>query len=89
MIVADIRRLLSNFRSLVCLHTGNVSLSKSILTNDIQTLFPFLKYITLLISLDDIKNNLFQDICASLNQIKQLEYISLVLQDRKGENRIH
>jgi radical SAM superfamily enzyme YgiQ (UPF0313 family) len=89
MIVADIRRLLSNFRSLVYFHTGNVSLSKSILTNDIQTLFPFLKYITLLISLDDIKNNLFQDICASLNQIKELEYISLVLQDRKGENRIH
>jgi len=88
MIVSDLRRLLSNFRSLVYFHSGNVSLSKSTLINDIQILFPFLKSITLLISLDHISSyvdkNLFQDICISLKQINELEYISLVLQDKKG-----
>jgi len=88
MIVSDLRRLLSNFRSLVHFHSGNVSLSKSTLINDIQILFPFLKSITLLISLDHISSyvdkNLFQDICISLKQINELEYISLVLQDKKG-----
>ncbi len=99
MTVSDIRRLLSNFRSLVCFHTGNVSLSKSILINDIKNFFPFLKYITLLISLDGssnsslttrrsaITNDLFQEICASLTQINHLEHISLVLQDKNGKNR--
>jgi hypothetical protein len=99
MTVPDLRRLLSNFRSLVCFHTGNVSLSKSILINDIKILFPFLKSITLLISLDrstssslitrwdSIPDDRFQAICASLNQINHLEHISLVLQDKNGKNR--
>ncbi|CAF1244734.1 unnamed protein product [Adineta steineri] len=96
MITADIRRLLSYFRLLVCFHSGNVSLSKSTLINDIKILFPFLKYVTLLISLDDLSlsssttrqnpiiDNIFQEICTSLNEINQLEHISLVLQDKKG-----
>ncbi|CAF4132859.1 unnamed protein product, partial [Rotaria sp. Silwood2] len=96
MIAADIRRLLSKFRFLVCFHTGNVALSKSTLINDIKILFPFIKYITLLISLDSSKisyvstrqcsmiDDTFQEICASLNEINQLEHISLVLQDKKG-----
>jgi hypothetical protein len=96
MNVVDLRRLLSNFRSLICFHSGNVSLSKSTLINDIQIHFPFLKYITLLISLDDLSSvhqnfivdNLFQNVCESLRQMNQLEYISLILQDKKGENRI-
>jgi hypothetical protein len=93
MIAVDIRRLLSNFRSLVCFHTGNVSLSKSILINDIKILFPFLKYVHLLISLDasctrqsSINDDGFQEICAALNQIDQLEHIGLILQDKRGEN---
>ncbi|CAF3515094.1 unnamed protein product [Rotaria sp. Silwood1] len=96
MIVADLRRLLASFRSLVCFHTGNVALSRSTLINDIKILFPFIKYITLLISLDSSKmsysptrqysttDTIFQEICASLNTIDQLEHISLVLQERKG-----
>ncbi|CAF1573965.1 unnamed protein product [Rotaria magnacalcarata] len=96
MIVADMRRLLSNFRSLISFHTGNVSLSNSTLINDIKVLFPFLKYITLLISLDSltilssstrsssINHDVFKDICASLNEINELKHVSLVLQDKKG-----
>jgi len=85
MPVADLRRLLSNFRLIVCFHTGNVSLSKSTLIKDIKILFPFIKSINLLISLDA---NVFEDLCASLNQINQLEHISMVLVDKKGKNRI-
>ncbi len=85
MTVADLRRLLSNFRLIVCFHTGNVSLSKSTLIKDIKILFPFIKSINLLISLDA---NVFEDLCASLNQINQLEHISMVLVDKKGKNRI-
>ncbi|CAF3928753.1 unnamed protein product, partial [Rotaria sordida] len=96
MIVVDIRRLLTNFRSLICFHTGNVALSKSTLINDIKIFFPFLKYITLLISLDSsqisslstdqcsITDDTFTEICTSLNEINQLEHISLVLQDKKS-----
>ncbi|UJR13817.1 hypothetical protein I4U23_000828 [Adineta vaga] len=96
MIVTDLRRLLSYFRLLVSFHTGNVVLSKSTLINDVQTLFPFLKYITLLISLDDVSessltirrstitDDTLEGICATLNGMKHLEHISLVLQNKKG-----
>ncbi|CAF4062614.1 unnamed protein product [Rotaria sordida] len=96
MVVVDIRRLLTNFRSLICFHTGNVALSKSTLINDIKIFFPFLKYITLLISLDSsqisslstdqcsITDDTFTEICTALNEINQLEHISLVLQDKKS-----
>lgn len=81
MVVADLRRLLSNFRSVVYFHSGNVALSKSTLINDIQILFPYLKSIHLLISHNQ---SIFQDLCLALNQIKQLESISLILEDKKG-----
>ena len=96
MIVTDLRRLLSYFRLLVSFHTGNVVLSKSTLINDVQTLFPFLKYIPLLISLDDVSessltirrstitDDTLEGICATLNGMKHLEHISLVLQNKKG-----
>ena len=96
MMVADLRRLLSNFRSLICFHTGNVSLSKTTVVNDMKILFPFLKYITLLLSIDDLTTSLsstgqtlvfistFQEIWESLKEIDQLEYVSLVLQAKKG-----
>ncbi len=86
MIATDLRRLLSKFRLLVCFHTGNVSLSKSLLIHDIQRFFPFLKSLNLLLSIDD---HGFEDICTSLNQINQLECLSLVLQDKKGEEKMN
>lgn len=97
MVVADIHRLLSTFRLLVCFHSGNVSLSKSTLINDVKTFFPFLKYLTLLISLDSltlssssnrpllINADVFEEICESLTQIHELEHLSLVLQSKMGK----
>jgi hypothetical protein len=84
MTIVDLRRLLAKFHSIVYFHTGNVILSKSILINDIKNFFPFIKHLNLLIALDA---NVFEDIYTSLNQIKQLEYLSLVLEDKKGEHR--
>ena len=86
MNVADLRRLLAKFHSLVRLHIGNVALSKSTLINDINTLFPFLKQLNLLIALDA---DVFEDISAALSQIKQLDYLSLVLEDKKGKCGFH
>ena len=81
MVVTDLRRLLSTFRLLVYFHSGNVSLSKSLLINDIKTFFPFLKSIHLLLAFDEI---IFQEISTSLNEINHLEYISFVLENGKG-----
>lgn len=81
MTAVELRRLLSNFRLLVRLHTGNVFLSRSTLINDLRTLFPFLKYLTVLTSLDP---DGFQDFTAVLNQIPQLEHISMIIQNKKG-----
>ena len=33
----------------------------------------------------DADDDLFQDVCSSLSEIDQLEYVSFVLSDRKGE----
>ena len=105
---ADLRRLLAHFRSLVSLHTGNVSLSKRTLIDDVKHLFPFLKYVTLSIPLDgrsvppaavnqsalktnpdaDADDDLFHDVCSSLSEMDQLEYVSFVLSDRKGETPV-
>lgn len=82
MATADLRRLLASFRLVVRFHTGNVSLSRSTLINDIRTMFPFLKYLTVLVSLD---SEGFQEFSTVLNQLHQLEQISMVLQDKKGE----
>lgn len=82
MITADLRRLLASFRLVVRLHTGNVFLSRSTLINDIRTMFPFLKYLTVLVSLD---SDGLKEFSTELNQIHQLEHISLILQDKKGE----
>lgn len=84
MIVADLRRLLSNFRSVVYFHSGNVSLSKSTIINDILLFFPYLKSLHLLITHD---YEIFPDLCLVLNQIKQLESLGLILEDKKSINK--
>jgi hypothetical protein len=84
MTVADLRSILSKFRSVVYFHSGNVVLSRALLTNDIQTLFPFARHMNLLIVWDTAA---FEEIWTTLNQIQQLEYLSLVLQDKKGKDR--
>ncbi|CAF0755968.1 unnamed protein product [Adineta ricciae] len=96
MVVVDIRHLLSHFRLLVSFHTGNVALSKSTLINDVKNFFPFVKYLTLLISVDDSMESClttrqstntdetFHSICTTLNEMQHLEHIVLVLQDKKG-----
>lgn len=81
MTAVDLRRLLSNFRLLVRLHTGNVFLSRSTLINDLRTQFPFLKYLTVLVSLDP---DAFQEFLTGLHQIPQLEHISMIIQNKKG-----
>jgi hypothetical protein len=93
MVATDVRRLLSYFRLVVSFHSGNVALSKSALIHDVKSLFPFLKYINLLVSLDDVTSgrqsatadDMFQGICTSLNEMSHLEHISLVLQEKKGK----
>lgn len=96
MVAADLRRILSPFRLAVSFHSGNVALSKSTLVHDVKTLFPFLKYVHLLVSLDNVifasstrrqsalGDETFHGLCASLNTLPQLEHISLVLQEKKG-----
>jgi hypothetical protein len=98
MLTADLRRFLSNFRSVVRFHTGNVALSKRTLVHDIGVLFPFLKYLTLLISFDgstscsvttgnsSITDATFQDLWTSFNQINELEHVSLVLEGKKSKS---
>ena len=85
MATADLRRILASFRLVVRFHTGNVFLSKSTLINDIRTMFPFLKYLTVLVSID---SDGFQEFLTVLNQLHQLEQISMILQDKKGERRV-
>ena len=101
MLTANLRRFLSNFRSVVRFHTGNVVLSKRTLVHDIGALFPFLKHLTLLISFDEspsssvttvnqscstTTDDTFQELWTSFNQINELEHVSLVLEGKKSES---
>jgi hypothetical protein len=86
MNTVDIRRLLLHFRWLVRFHTGNVALSKRTLIHDVQRLFPHVKSLTLLLSLGEntflLNNNTFQAICTSLRDMRELESISLIVEDK-------
>lgn len=93
---ADLHRLLSYFRILVTFHSGNVALSKRTISHDLPRLFPFLRYLTLLIPLKDefdsittgesfvtIANDQFHAIATSLSQMNQLIQISLIFDAEK------
>lgn len=80
---ANLRRILSFFRILVNFHTGNVALSKRTLIHDVSQLFPFLKSFHCLVCLTENSDDEFVQICSSLASMKQLNRISLLLEDEK------
>ena len=98
MLAADLRRLLSKFNSIVRFHSGNVALSKRLITYDLNNLFPYLKYLHLLVTLDNltlpnagslhgVDANFIDGLFESLKRIHELEYVSLIFEEKKGEQK--
>lgn len=99
MLAADLRYILTKFRSVIRLQLGRIGLTKKMFINEFSTLFPDLKFfkIFLIIECENgfsnsaaalTQTNLFGEFLLSLENSQQLERISVILQDKEGKTRV-